>query len=442
MKRHRTMQYILYTVLLSVIANSFCLVAKERWTLLFLVPLFVGINLFAGAILPWFKNRRIRICRHGEILLSAFSWSLPVVIAYHTVLAFLTLPDAYATLLWSMLYCFVAEAIAFWNGILCVYCASFQLSIKTRVLGAVCGMIPILNLIMLSKILRAVRSEADGEHERDKKNRTRADQQLCKTQYPLLLVHGVFFRDYKRFNYWGRIPADLEQNGATVFYGNHESAMPVADSASALAERIKEITEQTGCKKVNIIAHSKGGLDCRYALSELGIAPYVASLTTVNTPHRGCLFADHYLSAVPEKVKHGVAFAYNTALRKLGDKHPDFLAAVGDLTQSACVERNQMLKDPEGLFCQSIGSVVNCPTSGKFPLNLSSTLIKPFDGINDGLVGENSFAWSETYRLIKTDGVRGVSHADMIDLFRENHPEFDVREFFVELVQELKEKGL
>ncbi len=442
MKRTRVLQYILYTALLSVIANSFCLVARERVSLFLLLPLFIGINLFAGTVLPWTKNRRIRICRHGETLLSAFAWSLPVVAAYHVVLAFLTLPDTYATLLWSMLYCFAAMAIAFWNGILCVYCASFQLGVKTRVLGALCGMIPIANLIMLAKILRTVRAESDAEYERDQHNRAHAKLQLCKTKYPLLLVHGVFFRDFKHFNYWGRIPADLEQNGATVYYGNHESAMPVADSAEVLAKRIKEIVRETGCEKVNIIAHSKGGLDCRYALSELGVAPYVASLTTVNTPHRGCVFADHYLQIVPEEVKKSVAYAYNTALRKLGDEHPDFLAAVTDLTHSACETRNQTLKDPEGVFCRSIGSVVNRPASGKFPLSLSSSLIKPYDGINDGLVGENSFAWGETYRLIRTNGERGVSHADMIDLFRENHPEFDVREYFVELVRELKEKGL
>ena len=38
-------------------------------------------------------------------------------------------------------------------------------------------------------------------------------------------------------------------------------------------------------------------------------------------------------------------------------------------------------------------------------------------------------------------GKRGVSHGDMIDLNRENIPGFDVREFYVNLVAELKQKG-
>ena len=36
---------------------------------------------------------------------------------------------------------------------------------------------------------------------------------------------------------------------------------------------------------------------------------------------------------------------------------------------------------------------------------------------------------------------RGISHGDMIDLNRENIPGFDVREWYVQLVQQLKQKG-
>ena len=81
-------------------------------------------------------------------------------------------------------------------------------------------------------------------------------------------------------------------------------------------------------------------------------------------------------------------------------------------------------------------------TGGKFPLNLSYHLVKYFDGPNDGLVSEASFQWGERYTLLQTDGDRGISHGDMIDLNRENIPEFDVREFYVQLVHDLKNRGL
>ena len=56
---------------------------------------------------------------------------------------------------------------------------------------------------------------------------------------------------------------------------------------------------------------------------------YVASLTTINTPHRGCVFADYLLDKIPDSVQLKVAEGYNLALRRLGDEKPDFLARGG-----------------------------------------------------------------------------------------------------------------
>ena len=85
---------------------------------------------------------------------------------------------------------------------------------------------------------------------------------------------------------------------------------------------------------------------------------------------------------------------------------------------------------------------MRCATSGQFPLNFSYHLAKHFDGPNDGLVSERSFARGENYRLVTVKGGRGVSHGDMIDLNRENIKDFDIREFYVSLVSDLKKRGL
>ena len=256
------------------------------------------------------------------------------------------------------------------------------------------------------------------------------------------MVHGVFFRDYKHISYWGRIPEELRKNGAQVFYGNQHSAASVKDSAEELTERIKQILDETGCDKINVIAHSKGGLDIRYAMSYCGVAPHIASVATINTPHRGCEFADYLLTAISEDVQNKVANVYNNAMRKLGDKNPDFMSAVQDLTYSACKDRDKEMQIPKGVYCQSVGSKLNRATSGKFPTNLTYHLVKHFDGPNDGLVAETSFSWGEKYTFLTAKGKRGISHGDMIDMNRENLYGFDVREFYVQLVAELKEKGL
>lgn len=82
------------------------------------------------------------------------------------------------------------------------------------------------------------------------------------------------------------------------------------------------------------------------------------------------------------------------------------------------------------------------PRKGHFPLNLSYRYVRNFDGENDGLVGEASFAWGEKYTLLRSPGSRGISHCDIIDLTRENIPDFDVRTFYTELVSDLRRRGL
>ena len=75
-------------------------------------------------------------------------------------------------------------------------------------------------------------------------------------------------------------------------------------------------------------------------------------------------------------------------------------------------------------------------------MNFSYQLVNYFDGNNDGLVGEKSFPWGEKYQFLTVRGKRGISHGDLIDLNRENFDEFDVREFYVQLVHDLKQRGL
>ena len=427
---------------MNFLLNSYTIVKALPYTLIIIIPAFLLLNALLGLHLKGTKRLRLKLCNHGVLLLAIFVGSLIPSLLWHTVLAFRTIPHTYMDLVWSAVYCVVASAILFWNGILCVYCTSTQMGIKWRVIGILCGMVPILNLIVLTRIIRITAEEIEVEIEKEIVSHDPALAEICKTKYPLVLIHGVFFRDSKLFNYWGRIPRTLKLHGATLYYGEHQSALTVKESARELASRIKLIVDRSGCEKVNIIAHSKGGLDCRYAISEFGMAPYVASLTTVNTPHRGCLFAEQLLHAIPASVQNKVAKAYNATLTALGDETPDFLAAVRDLTADACKKRNEMLTLPDGIFAQSIGSVMDHPRKGRFPLNLSYRYVKCFDGENDGLVGESSFAWGEKYVLLRSKGARGISHGDIIDLNRENIRGFDVRSFYTELVSDLRRRGL
>ena len=435
---------ILYIILISMIVN--CVFFLVEWKLWYLLPVLLLFFLFVN-VFPSIHNFkvptfRLRIAADGAELLILFLATSVVSGVYHIVMAFQLFPSHWLVWVVSALVAILTESILFWNGIIRVYCTSLQLGIRRRVIGIVCGWIPIANLWALCSIIYVVCSEVSFETQKMRLNQQRQKEQICHTKYPILLVHGVFFRDFKYLNYWGRIPEELKKNGAVLFYGNHHSASSVRESACELTKRIQQIVEETKCEKVNIIAHSKGGLDCRYAISQMGAAPYVASLTTINTPHQGCLFVDYLLNKVSVKFQNGIASKYNSTLKRLGDTSPDFLAAVNDLSSNACKNLNEQMPDSPQVYYQTVGSKLNHAISGKFPLNFSYPLVKHFDGGNDGLVAETSFQFhNHKHTFLTTPGSRGISHGDMIDLNRENIPGFDVREFYVQLVADLKQNG-
>lgn len=370
------------------------------WGMIFLLVFYFIVNIKPTMERGKITSRRLRFCYSGCELLRIFLISMLISAVY--ILAMIPVVFKENKLLWllNLLCVFLAEAVVFWNGIIRLYISSVQIGIKWRVIGIMCGFIPIVNLIVLTKLMRLASNEVSFENEKNLYYLERKNEKICDTKYPILMVHGVFFRDFRYFNYWGRIPKELKRHGARIYYGNHQSAASVADSGRELSERIMEVLKETGASKVNVIAHSKGGLDTRYAISRLGMSQYVASLTTINTPHRGCEFADYLL------------------------------------------DLNEEVVDQPNVYYQSVGSKLNVASGGRFPLNFSYELVKYFDGSNDGLVSESSFPWGEDYHFLTVDGKRGISHGDMIDLNRENIQEFDVREFYVELVHGLKEKGL
>ena len=442
---YRVLYYLVGAVITGVSAISYAYIVENGTEALKLpIPLFAAVNLMTPLLFIRTPSMRLRIGAHGVTMLLVFLLSCTCPIIFHLVRLPMLWHGEWKAWLWSVLVAVAVESVVFWNGIACVYLTSEQLSVKWRVIGALCGLIPVVHLIVLGKMITVVISEVNHETARAERNRKRRDAQVCKTKYPLLLVHGFFFRDFRFFNYWGRIPKELETNGATVYYGSQQSAASVDDNGKELAARIKSICEETGCEKVNVIAHSKGGLDIRAAIAKHGAGPYIASVTTINTPHRGCVFADYLLEHIADKVQDKVAGTYNAALKLLGDPDPDFMAAAHDLTATRCAELDRELVVPPelGIYCQSVGSKLARPTGGRFPLNFSWALVKYFDGPNDGLVAETSFSWGEKYTFLTPSGRRGISHGDMIDLNRENLPDFDVREFYVGLVSDLKERGL
>lgn len=261
----------------------------------------------------------------------------------------------------------------------------------------------------------------------------------CDTKYPLLFVHGMGFHDHARLNYWGRIPKVLQENGARIFYGNQDSHGSVENNARFLYGRLEEILAETGAEKINIIAHSKGGLDARYVISGLHMAPYVASLTTICTPHRGSALVD-FLKRMPDRLYRAVCDRIDRYFKLMGDRAPETYRASWQLSPAFAKEFNENYPDADGVYYQSYGSIMKQALSSRI-LCIPYWILKKLDGPNDGLVTAESARWTNFHTLLENRYLRGISHADMIDLSRDDYRGFDVLEFYTRLVQELGEKG-
>lgn len=343
-------------------------------------------------------------------------------------------PGNVAALLFFLVSYGCMFTVLFW---LCLICK--RLKILRRLVVWSCIWIPGLNYLLAWQVRQLARQEIDHTLYKIRLDDVRVEQQICRTRYPLLLVHGIGFRDFKYFNYWGRIPRELVRNGAKVYYGHQEAWGTIEDNAAILKEKILEICRENHCDKVNIIAHSKGGLDSRYLISGLSMAPYVASLTTINTPHRGSALVD-FLKRMPDGMYRMISRRIDRYFMLMGDRAPRTYEASWQLSCVYAREFNQRYPDADGVYYQSYMSLMKHCFSSRI-LCIPYLVLRILDGPNDGLVTAESARWTNFHEILKNRRRRGISHADMIDLSRDDYPGFDVLEFYVEVAKELAEKG-
>lgn len=100
-------------------------------------------------------------------------------------------------------------------------------------------------------------------------------------------MHGILGQ---RHLYWNLFRHRLELDGFSV----HEVALPfvllgdIRKAAQALAAAVEDVAPQRG-DKVDIVAHSAGGLVSRYYVQRLGGNQRVENLVLLGTPHHGTL---------------------------------------------------------------------------------------------------------------------------------------------------------
>ena len=117
---------------------------------------------------------------------------------------------------------------------------------------------------------------------------------------PVVIVHGILqeFAFTQPINALAELKKYLIDNGyekeqgryQTVYYLNYKSFWSCKRDARMLANKVKQsVLKKTYAAKVNIVAHSMGGLISRYSIAEDKLP--VDKLIMIGTPNRGSTFA-------------------------------------------------------------------------------------------------------------------------------------------------------
>ena len=185
------------------------------WFIALTAVLAILAFVFPGLYASGIAGGRLKTCSYGNMILSVFPLTLLVVVPVFIVALIFN-----EKIGWTPIIVYACVTIGllnayFWTGIILVYLTSKQIGISKRLIGIFCGMIPVANLFVLSWIVKVATREIREESERYWRDEARKDLQVCKTRYPILMVHGVFFRDSEHLNYWGRVPEELIKNSSS-----------------------------------------------------------------------------------------------------------------------------------------------------------------------------------------------------------------------------------
>jgi triacylglycerol lipase len=234
------------------------------------------------------------------------------------------------------------------------------------------------------------------------------------TQYPIVLVHGMFgFDSIVGVDYWYGVAEELRKYGADVYTTQVPALNTTIARGEALLPQVEAIAAVYG--KVNLIGHSHGGPTARYISR---VRPdLVASVTTVGAPHTGSPVADLIYGSPAE----GVAATLGNALGGLidllsgGGYDQDMRASLKSLTSQGSAEFNSFA--PAGMPATACGEGAYSANGIKFYSWGGTGVLTNALDLSDALLGATSIAFG----FSANDGLVGRCSSHFGKVLRDNY---------------------
>ncbi len=286
--------------------------------------------------------------------------------------------------------------------------------------------------------------------------------------YPVVLLHGAagwgtIGAGPIEITYFNGIREDLADHGEPEVFVT--VAPPYASSetrAKVIAKQLDDILDRTNRAKVNLVAHSQGGLDARVLASPngLGYGDRIASVTTISTPHRGTRIADATMASVgllPSQLDPVVNGFLGLLQRTVYDLETDaeLSAQVTQMTEKNMrdIFNAKYVDDARVKYASYAGrtnmrvGVFDCEGS-TYPNPTGIDVTQPAfaasavfleEGfslkVNDGMVTVESAKWGEFEQCVPADHLKEVGHFGVAATF-------DQKAFFRDVVGRIRQSGL
>lgn len=265
------------------------------------------------------------------------------------------------------------------------------------------------------------------------------EPELIHLQYPVLLCHGYgalvsLVKPSPLYD----VAMLMRHHHVLAFAPNIVPYATIETRAARWVKLIHKIIEHTGAGKLNIVAHSMGGLDMRFALSQLNAAPHVASLTTICTPHHGTSLAELALNT-PTGIRDKIGDFLNWMGNHVyPDTKSNAMGSVEQLTRKYITQSfNPTVPDIPGIPYYSFSSAVGRGTDQSITVisRYQNNHIFKREGLNDGMVSVESAQWGEH---ISTGS---LSHLEQMNLQVKDDRKPLFETFWLEVLKMLEGKG-